>query len=53
MIAIYIFVNKYKSFEKKSSKVFRYLKMTVLLKDPKGRDFKQKIDLLLTYSILI
>ena len=37
MIAIWIFRNKYKSFEKKnSSKVFQNLKMTVLLKDPKG-----------------
>ena len=37
VIVIWIFRNKYKSFEKKnSSKVFRFLKMTVLLKDPKG-----------------
>ena len=36
MIAIWIFRNKYESFEKNSSKVFRFLKMTVLLKDPKG-----------------
>ena len=37
MIAIWIFRNKYKSFEKKIvQRYFDFLKMTVLLKDPKG-----------------